>query len=118
MLEQMRIHRHIPLLCERSQRADVVEMSMRQHDALGWRLETLFRSRDDERGRPVNAGINQHPIARAGYADEHDVHEREPPVCDVRSDLVRAVITQRVGFRIIGARGGIDGNLIFIRHIR
>ena len=66
----------------------------------------------------MNAGINQHPIAGAGYADVHDVHKCESPVCDVRCDLVRAVITQCVRFGIIGARGGIDGNLIFIRHIR
>ncbi len=89
MLQPVRVDRHLPAAGQRGERADMVEMPVRQHDrgGSGTVAEALGGRGLDQAGRSLQTGIDQHPFAVAGPFGPHenDVHHGQPAIGDVRS---------------------------------
>ncbi len=68
-----------------SQRADVVEVPMRQQNRLRRRADAIeFRSGTTDRlGRRKESRIDEHPFATPALADEKDIHDRQLQAEDV-----------------------------------
>ena len=105
----MGIDRYVPVFGERLQRADVIEMTMRQDDGGGpaASTETSLRGRADVRGGGRQSRIDQRPAAIAGSRrpNEHHVDDRDLPIGDVSRDLAGLVVASPIGVRVIGRRG-------------
>ena len=92
MLERMGVDRDVPLLRQRLERADMVEVPVRHHDCLRLRARPveLFAGPPDQRRGRDEPGVDQGeglPVP-----DKADIDDGEPPIGDIRRCAVNGVV--------------------------
>jgi hypothetical protein len=119
LLKQVRINRRIPLISERFQATDVIEVAMRHHNGgrPGMRAESLDSCMFDRAGESRQTHIDQHPftIPRARMPNENDVHDCKSLIGNIARDLVRGIIVPAINVLVICAVSFSKWNLFHDR---